>query len=169
MSGPEEEMFSPAASLPAFDCLPQCCSCLKARLGKKLSRKAVRRERDELQEQGGEHEAGSAGDLAGDRGKKGGAAGLLPGHVWGGCWLHPWLRWCCWGGRMVLGQKQGSELASPWPQGCVSGEFARAGRAGIVLTLLQVPSQYLLQRTGSTGRRWLIQPKTCQYELNLQK
>lgn len=49
-----------------------------------------------------------------------------------------------WGGRVVLcrlGQKRGSELAWPWLQGCISGEFSRAGGAGLVLTLLQVPSQ----------------------------
>ena len=91
-SSPEEEMFSPAASLSAFACLPPCCSCLKARLGKKLSRKAVCREQGELQERGGEHEAE-------DQGKKGGAAGSLPGHVWGGCWLHPWLPWHRGSGR----------------------------------------------------------------------
>lgn len=98
MSDPKEEMFSPVASLPAFACLPLCCSCLKAALGKKLSRKAVCREWGEVQE-----------DRAGDQGKKGGTAGLLPGHVWGGFWLHPWLSW-----SRCLGW-QGSALPA-WPE-----------------------------------------------------
>lgn len=42
----------------------------------------------------------------------------------------------------------------------VSRVFARAGGVGLVLTFLQVLSQYLLQLTGSSVR---IEPKTCQY------
>lgn len=46
----------------------------------------------------GEHEAGSAGDSAGDWGKKGGAAGLLPGHVWGGVLAAPSAALALWFG-----------------------------------------------------------------------
>lgn len=73
------------------------------------------------------------------------------------------------GGKAELGQKWGSELAGPGLRGWVSGEFARVGGAGLVLTFPQVPSQYLAWCTGGTGRGCLIQPKTCPYELNLQK
>lgn len=70
------------------------------------------------------------------------------------CWL---LCGCpgatVWGGARP---ESGSELALAMLQGFVPGEFSRVGGVGLVLTLLQVPSQYLLGQTGNMGRRWLI-------------
>ncbi|NWH24954.1 SAPC2 protein, partial [Grus americana] len=98
------------AALPAaFACLPPCCSCLKARLGNKLSRKAGCREQGEVQQQGAEHAAGSAGDSAGDWDKEGGTAGSLPRHVWGGCWLHRRLPWRCTADRLTLSSVTGGD------------------------------------------------------------
>lgn len=137
-SCPKEEMFS---SLPTFTCLPPHCSGLKARLGTKLLRNAVCGGQGELQEPRGSTRQGLQG--SGARRGCSRAAARAPAAP-----------------LAILAQPEG---ALSW-LGCghkaVSRVFARAGGVGLVLTFLQVLSQYLLQLTGSSVR---IEPKTCQY------
>lgn len=127
-SSSEEEMFAPAASLPTCACLPPRSSC---QAGKKLEE-----ERGELPEGPGTRQAllGRAGDRgkqAGCPGTSGAGAGCPPDAV-------------VWPGAAL-------ELAWPWPRGCVPGEFAGMGSAGLVLPLPRVPRGYLLRHKGSAG------------------
>lgn len=117
----------------------------------------------------GWHETGCAGRLAGDWGRKRGAAGCCP-DLPGDVLAAPLAALTLWFGAVGCHSAAlPARLAvdRSWLGcGCRAGFLLRAGSLGLVRTSLQVPWEFL---PWLTGRRCLIQPGTWQYELNLQK